>query len=70
MEKKEYGGLRLSREVLSKLSDVKLAFEVCYVKRMTNDEMVSRLIACIEDAEPGVWETYLEIARKKETENK
>lgn len=66
MKGNQYKALRLKEETLDKLSDVQLAFESAYMKRMTKDELVQKLIDCIEDAEPAVWETYCQIQEKKE----
>ena len=68
MKGNQYKALRLKEETLDKLSDVQLAFESTYMKRMTKDEFVQKLIDCIEDAEPIVWQNYCAIADKKNAE--
>ena len=68
MKGNQYKALRLKEETLEKLSDVQLAFESTYLKRMTKDEFVLKLIDCIEDAEPAVWQNYCAIADKKNAE--
>lgn len=64
--KQGYRSLRVKADTLETLQDVKLAFESAYLSRMTNDELVGKLVACIEDAEPAVWESYCLIRQKKE----
>lgn len=53
-----YKALRITEETMGKIADVQLAFESAYMRRMTRDELVQKLIDCIEDAEPAVWENY------------
>lgn len=67
MGEKVYGSLRLTKEMLEELKDLKLAFESCYMERLTFDEFMRKLIAAVEDGEPGVWETF-EIIRQKKFE--
>lgn len=62
----EYSSLRLPKTTVEELKDVRLAFEANYMKRLTNEELMAKLIACIEDAEPAVWETYCRILSKKQ----
>lgn len=64
----EYTSLRLPKATVEELKDVRLAFEANYMKRLTNEELMSKLIACIEDAEPAVWETYCKIVLKRDEE--
>lgn len=61
----EYSSLRLPRVMIEQLKDVRLAFEANYMKRLTNEEFIEKLIACIDDAEPAVWETYCRIVQKR-----
>ena len=65
----EYTSLRLPKATVEELKDVRLAFEANYMKRLTNEELMAKLIACIEDAEPAVWETYCKIVLKRDEEN-
>lgn len=68
-EKKiEYGALRLKKDTIEYLKDVKLAFESSYLQRFTFDEFARRLVACVEDAEPAVWEALGLITGKKSRE--
>lgn len=64
----EYSSLRLPKNTVETLKDVRLAFEANYMKRFTNEELIDKLIACIEDAEPAVWETYCKIVLKRDEE--
>lgn len=67
-EKVKYGSIRLPEPVVDDLKDVRLAFESCYLRRFTNEDLMHKLIACIEDAEPAVWETYCKIVVKRDEE--
>lgn len=53
-----FGALRLKRETLKELSDMKRAFEICYQKEMSNDEFIRQLMAAVEGGDPAVWEGY------------
>lgn len=64
----EYTSLRLPKATVEELKDVRLAFEANYMKRLTNEELMAKLIACIEEAEPAVWETYCKIVLKRDEE--
>ena len=65
-EKRVYGSLRLPKRSIEKLKDVRLAFEANYMQRITNGRLIDMLIACLEDAEPAVWEAYCKIVDKKD----
>ena len=64
----DYSSLRLPKATVEELKDVRLAFEANYMTRLTNDELMAKLVACIEDAEPAVWETYCKIVSKRDEE--
>lgn len=61
-----YSSLRLPKTTVEELKDVRLAFEANCMKRLTNEELIVKLIACIKDAEPAVWETYCKIVQKRD----
>lgn len=61
----EFRALRLKQETLWKLKDIRFAFESSYLERITNDELIARLISCVEAADPAVWENYCLIEQKK-----
>ena len=66
MEKeKDYRSFRLSKEMIATLKDIRFAFEACYLEKLSNDQLVQKLIDCIEDGDPGVWENYCRIREKK-----
>lgn len=67
-KKTEYGALRLKKDTIEYLKDAKLAFESSYLQRFTFDEFARRLVACVEDAEPAVWEALGLITGKKSRE--
>lgn len=65
-KKTEYGALRLKKDTIEYLKDAKLAFESSYMQRFTFDEFARRLVACVEEAEPAVWEHLCLILDRKE----
>lgn len=60
--------MRLPRTTVEELKDVRLAFEATYIRRFTNEELMDKLVACVEEAEPAVWETYCRIVAKRDEE--
>ena len=69
-KKTEYGALRLKKDTIEYLKDAKLAFESSYMRRFTFDEFARRLVSCIEDAEPAVWNALCLILEKMEEAGK
>ena len=65
----EYRSLRLKPKTIDVLKDVKLAFEASYLERMTMDALMDRLVACLEEAEPSVWDNLCAIQQKKGQDN-
>ena len=61
-----FGALRLKKDTLDKLRDLKVAFEACYLESMTFDRFVEQLISSVEDGDVAVWETYCKIQQKRE----
>lgn len=59
-----YGTFRLKRETLEYLQTLKKAFELCYGKSLTNDELVKKMAASVEDGDVAVWETFCELNEK------
>lgn len=64
-----YGSLRLSKATIESLKDLHLAFEVAYLHQFSNDQFIQKMIDCIEDGDPAVWDAYLEIVSKREENN-
>ena len=62
----EFRALRLKQETLRKLKDIRFAFESSYLERITNDELIARLISCVEAGDPSVWENYCLIEQKRD----
>lgn len=59
MAKKDgYGAVRLKAETLGRLRELKGSYELTYGKKMSYDEFMSRLMACVEDGDLAVWELY------------
>ncbi len=65
---KEYQLIRLSAETYRNLQFVKTAYEACYAKTMTFDEVVKRLITCLNDADDAVYELYSTIWKNYENQ--
>lgn len=58
--------LRLRKATIESLKDLHLAFEVAYLHQFSNDQFIQKMIDCIEDGDPAVWDAYLEIVSKRE----
>lgn len=61
-----YGSLRLSKETIESLKDLHLAFEVAYLRPLSNDLFIQKLIDTVKQGDPTVWEAYQEIISKRE----
>ncbi len=66
MPRKEFGNFRLSKETLLTLSKLKIAFESCYGRHITNDFLIERLIDCVEDGDEAVFQMYCDILAKED----
>ena len=62
----DYGTLRLKRDTIEFLKEMKEAFEASYGKKFTMDEYVRQMAAAVEDGDPGVWEIYCTQQTQKE----
>ena len=58
--------MRLSKETIESLKDLHLAFEVAYLRPLSNDLFIQRLIDTVRQGDPTVWEAYQEILSKRE----
>ena len=56
--KAEFGSVRLRKETVGDLKELKEAYEMTYGMKMTYDEFVRKLVACVEDGDVAVWELY------------
>lgn len=56
-----YFSIRFAGDIMSWAKDLRTAFESCYLHRFTFDDFMEKLRACVEDADPAVWEKYCEI---------
>lgn len=54
----DFGTLRLKRDTIEFLKEMKQAFDASYGKKFTMDEYVRQMAAAVEDGDPGVWEIY------------
>ena len=61
-----YGSLRLSKATIESLKDLHLAFEVAYLRPLSNDLFIQKLIDTVKQGDPTVWEAYQEIISKRE----
>lgn len=60
-----YGSLRLGKATIESLKDLHLAFEVAYLKPLSNDLFIQRLIDTVKQGDPTVWKAYQEILSKR-----
>ena len=67
MTTKDYGfrSLRLKKEMLDRLRELKVAFEASRLESMTNDVFIDNLIGVVRSGAPEVWEAYMKIQEKK-----
>ena len=67
MTTKDYGfrSLRLKKETLDRLRELKVAFEASRLESMTNDVFIDNLIRVVRSGAPEVWEAYMKIQEKK-----
>ena len=56
--KTEYGSLRLKKETLGRLRELRKAYEECYGRTFTYDAFVRQMMASVEEGDPAVWEAY------------
>lgn len=61
-----YGNLRLNKTTIATLKDLHLAFEVAYLKPLSNDLFIQKLIDTVKQGDPTVWEAYQEVISKRE----
>lgn len=60
-----YGSLRLGKATIESLKDLHLAFEVAYLRPLSNDLFIQKLIDTVKQGDPIVWEAYQEILSKR-----
>ena len=53
-----FGVLRLKRDTIDFLKDMKEAFEVSYDRKFTMDEFIRQMAASVEAGDPGVWDIH------------
>lgn len=60
---KEFKSLRLPEETIRKLQTLKIAYASACGRPMTFEDVVSRLIDCVEREEPAVFSKYAEMLK-------
>jgi len=68
MPRKEFGNFRVSKKTIETLSKLKIAFESCYARHITNDDLIQKLIDCVEDGDEAVYQLFCDILAKEERE--
>ena len=68
MPRKEFGNFRVSKKTIETLSKLKIAFESCYARHITNDDLIQKLIDCVEDGDEAVYQAFCDILAKEEME--
>ena len=58
MTKNTFSAYRLKKESISRLQQIKIAYEAVADKKVTNDEFVAHLINCLESSDPKVMDYY------------
>lgn len=54
----DYGTLRLKRDTIEFLKEMKAAFEDSYQHHFTMDEFIKQMAASVEEGDQGVWDIY------------
>ena len=62
----DYGALRLKKDTLEFLKDMKEAFEASYEKHFTKDEFIRQMAASVEAGDPAVWEVFCTLQLQKD----
>lgn len=55
----------LSDPVKDDLERLKIAYETCYQRDFTYNDMVLSLISCVEDGDPSVWAEFCRLNEEK-----
>ena len=62
----DFGTLRLKRDTIEFLKDMKEAFEASYGRKFTMDEFIRQMAAAVEGGDAGVWEIYCTMQIQKD----
>ena len=61
-----FSAFRLKKATLEKLKRLKRAFELKYAQPLSNDFFIEKVIACVQEQDKAVWETYCELTELEE----
>lgn len=61
-----YGNLRLKKDTIDTLRELKDAYTICYGKPFTFDGVVRQMVSSVEDGDIAVWEIFCLRRQQKE----
>ena len=56
-----FSAFRLKKTTVDKLQTLKRAFELTKSQPLSNDYYIEKVMSCVKEQEPRVWETYTEL---------
>ena len=65
-EKITFKSIRVPESLMEDIKVLKSAYEECYGKKMTFEDVIRKMMASIEDGDPAVWEMYSTIQSSRE----
>lgn len=61
-----FGTIRLKKDTVDFLKDMKEAFEASYGSKFTMDGFIRQMAASVEAGDPGVWDVFCTIKAQKD----
>lgn len=61
-----FSAFRMKKTTVEKLQTLKRAFELTKSKPLSNDYFVEKVMDCVKEQEPKVWDTYSELREVEE----
>lgn len=61
-----FSAFRLKKTTVEQLQTLKRAFELTKSQPLSNDFFIEKVMLCVKEQEPKVWETYTELREIEE----
>lgn len=65
-EKITFKSIRVPEPLMEEMKVLKSAYEECYGKKMTFEDVIRKMMSSIEDGDPAVWEMFCTIQSSRE----
>jgi len=65
-EKLTFKSIRVPEPLMEEMKALKSAYEECYGKKMTFEDVIRTMMASVEDGDPAVWEMFCTIQASRE----